>query len=423
MPEEVVDNRGGNGDGGGGGRAGGKEETERKTKAKRRSSFTFGGAAKPAIESGCAGTEGVNGGDGDGGVEFDEDDEEARVLQMAQAVEDTHGKKGRGGLVRRRSSISGGFMLQMVNSTRLGKKGAGKGGKKGGKGSEWKEQWSETVKKQKKKQKKGKMQQQNEADELSADDPLASLATLLGKKQARLEKVGGEKLGGALSRKLSSSGRVMVKKKTVKGSALRRSMNTHEAGEAGGPSKKKTRRRNSITSSIGPNGKPLTGERSQKGMARKNSRRKNSLETGSKSAADQSLLSRSLPLPLGRKRTRRRNSMSAHRTKVFFDISIGGSAAGRLEFILYSDIVPKTAENFRALGTGEKGKGRAGKKLHYKGCAFHRKPCSALHSTAPHCAVLPAHLHCSALQYHSWRISNLCLPPTLPCSFFRFLFG
>merc|ERR1711934_1137376 len=39
---------------------------------------------------------------------------------------------------------------------------------------------------------------------------------------------------------------------------------------------------------------------------------------------------------------------------VFFDMTIGGAAAGRMTFELYADACPKTAENFRALCTGEK---------------------------------------------------------------------
>jgi cyclophilin family peptidyl-prolyl cis-trans isomerase len=35
------------------------------------------------------------------------------------------------------------------------------------------------------------------------------------------------------------------------------------------------------------------------------------------------------------------------RPNVYFDIEINGQAAGRIEFSLYSDVVPKTAENFR----------------------------------------------------------------------------
>ncbi len=39
----------------------------------------------------------------------------------------------------------------------------------------------------------------------------------------------------------------------------------------------------------------------------------------------------------------------AARPKVFFDVAIGGKPAGRITFELYSDVTPKTAENFRAL--------------------------------------------------------------------------
>ena len=59
-------------------------------------------------------------------------------------------------------------------------------------------------------------------------------------------------------------------------------------------------------------------------------------------------------------------------TKVFFDIEIDGEAAGRVVFGLFGDTVPKTAENFRALCTGEKGKGKSGKPLHFKDSHFHR---------------------------------------------------
>jgi len=56
---------------------------------------------------------------------------------------------------------------------------------------------------------------------------------------------------------------------------------------------------------------------------------------------------------------------------VFFDVSIGGEAAGRIEMGLYGDDVPKTAENFRQLCVGGK-TGSRGTPLHYKNSIFHR---------------------------------------------------
>ncbi|ORX69238.1 peptidyl-prolyl cis-trans isomerase A1 [Linderina pennispora] len=51
--------------------------------------------------------------------------------------------------------------------------------------------------------------------------------------------------------------------------------------------------------------------------------------------------------------------------RVFFKVSAASKPLGKIVMELRSDVVPKTAENFRALCTGEKGFG-------YKGCTFHR---------------------------------------------------
>jgi cyclophilin family peptidyl-prolyl cis-trans isomerase len=53
------------------------------------------------------------------------------------------------------------------------------------------------------------------------------------------------------------------------------------------------------------------------------------------------------------------------RPRTFFDVTADGNPLGRITFELFNDVVPKTAENFRALCTGEKGFG-------YKGSPFHR---------------------------------------------------
>lgn len=69
--------------------------------------------------------------------------------------------------------------------------------------------------------------------------------------------------------------------------------------------------------------------------------------------------------PLSSKMGSMARSLSMKNPRVFFDLEIGGKKEGRVEFELFADVVPKTAENFRALCTGETGIG-------YKGSKFHR---------------------------------------------------
>ena len=58
-------------------------------------------------------------------------------------------------------------------------------------------------------------------------------------------------------------------------------------------------------------------------------------------------------------------NMARANRKVWLDVNAGGTPLGRIVIELRFDVVPRTAENFRALCTGEKGFG-------YKGCTFHR---------------------------------------------------
>ncbi|KAK2170344.1 hypothetical protein LSH36_3g16014 [Paralvinella palmiformis] len=55
---------------------------------------------------------------------------------------------------------------------------------------------------------------------------------------------------------------------------------------------------------------------------------------------------------------------------VFFDITVGSTNIGRIKFELFADIVPRSAENFRQLCTGEMKKD--GVPMGYKNCTFHR---------------------------------------------------
>ena len=86
--------------------------------------------------------------------------------------------------------------------------------------------------------------------------------------------------------------------------------------------------------------------------------------------------------------------------KVFFDVSADDVPLGRITMGLFGETVPKTAENFRALCTGEKGVGKSGKKLHYAGA---------------HCAGAPACRRAVSVS-RSQRASTTSPPAPPPSS-------
>nr|KIR50619.1 peptidyl-prolyl cis-trans isomerase [Cryptococcus bacillisporus CA1280] len=53
-----------------------------------------------------------------------------------------------------------------------------------------------------------------------------------------------------------------------------------------------------------------------------------------------------------------------YNSQVYFDIAINNAPAGRITFKLFDDVVPKTAQNFRELCTGQNGFGYAGSGFH-----------------------------------------------------------
>ncbi|KAI8614993.1 peptidyl-prolyl cis-trans isomerase D [Chytriomyces sp. MP71] len=60
------------------------------------------------------------------------------------------------------------------------------------------------------------------------------------------------------------------------------------------------------------------------------------------------------------------------RKQVYFDITHGASPLGRIVMELYTDVAPKTAENFYVLCKGDRVSETSGRKLAFQGCSFHR---------------------------------------------------
>lgn len=94
---------------------------------------------------------------------------------------------------------------------------------------------------------------------------------------------------------------------------------------------------------------------------------------------------------------------------VYFDIKIGLDLVGRIWMELFSDVVPKTAENFRGLCTGEYGLGESGAKLWYAESTFFRTiPNFMIH-------VRTRHFHCPSMFYNTivecvmlWLLIHKC---------------
>lgn len=86
------------------------------------------------------------------------------------------------------------------------------------------------------------------------------------------------------------------------------------------------------------------------------------------------------------------------------------STAGRIVLELFADVAPKTAENFRALCTGEKGTGKStGKPLHFKGCPFHRSmwPFIFIHICIQHYGLCRISLMFSNVV--SWNLAEIAV--------------
>lgn len=64
---------------------------------------------------------------------------------------------------------------------------------------------------------------------------------------------------------------------------------------------------------------------------------------------------------------------SLENPRVYFEIEINNKDAGTVVFELFKNVVPRTAENFRQLCTGEAGRSKvSGRLLQFAGSGFHR---------------------------------------------------
>lgn len=77
-------------------------------------------------------------------------------------------------------------------------------------------------------------------------------------------------------------------------------------------------------------------------------------------------------LPESQQAAKTRSTSELVNPQVFLELAFDGESAGKIVIELFADIVPLTAENFRCLCTGEKGRGRSGKRLSFLSSIFHR---------------------------------------------------
>lgn len=109
-------------------------------------------------------------------------------------------------------------------------------------------------------------------------------------------------------------------------------------------------------------------------------------------------------------------SLKIANPKVFFDMTVDRKPVGRIVMELFADTTPRTAEKFRVLCTGEKGMGKLGKPLHYRGSIFHHVDPDFLYYGGDITAGNGSGVRSTAIDSSRMRTSSGSSAVQVPCS-------